>query len=418
MGEPRGPQPIEILLTDRQQAILEEIVRCRNSLQYEVTLATIILQGAAGERNRHIANKLGVNRQTVRFWRARWTKASVELSEAETEIDDKKLRDLILNVLADQPRSGRPGTFTPEQICQIIAVACESPELSGRPVTHWTPVELADEVVKRGIVESISSRTIGRFWEEADLKPHQSRYWLNNERAKDPEKFDEEVRTICEVYKEAQKLHEQGVHVVSTDEKTGIQALERAHPTRPMIPGFEKRREFEYIRNGTQTLIANFKVATGKVISPSVGPTRTEEDFAAHIKRTVDTDHDALWVFLVDQLNIHQSELLVLLVAEKCEIDVDLGIKRKSGVLKSMEIRAQFLQNPSHRIRFVYIPKHSSWLNQVEIWFSILVRRLLKRASFKSVEELRDRILAFIEYFNKTLAKPFKWIYAGRPLVV
>ena len=216
MGEPRDPQPIEILLTDRQRAILdqvqdrflEEIVRCRNSLQYEVTRATIILQGAAGERNRHIANKLGVDRQTVRFWRARWTKASVEFSEAETEIDDKKLRDLILNVLSDQPRNGRPGTFTPEQICQIIAVAldqvqgrlCESPELLGRPVTHWTPVELADEVVKRGIVESISSRTIGRFWEEADLKPHQSRYWLNNERAKDPEKFDEEVRTLCEVY--------------------------------------------------------------------------------------------------------------------------------------------------------------------------------------------------------------------------
>ena len=387
MGEPRGPQPIEILLTDRQQAILdqvqdrflEEIVRCRNSLQYEVTRATIILQGAAGERNRHIANKLGVDRQTVRFWRARWTKASVEFSEAETEIDDKKLRDLILNVLSDQPRNGRPGTFTPEQICQIIAVAldqvqgrlCESPELLGRPVTHWTPVELADEVVKRGIVESISSRTIGRFWEEADLKPHQSRYWLNNERAKDPEKFDEEVRTLCEVYKEAQKLHEQGVHVVSTDEKTGIQPWTRsggAHPTRPMIPGFEERREFEYIRNGTQTLIANpesssgqaFEVATGKVISPSVGPTRTEEDFAAHIKRTVDTKHDACWVFLVDQLNTHQSESLVRLVAEKCEIDMDLGIKGKSGVLKSMEMRAEFLQDPSHRIRFVYTPKYSS----------------------------------------------------------
>lgn len=418
MGEPRGPQPTEIQLTDRQRTILEEIVNCRHSPQYEVTRATIILRAAAGERNRHIADKLEVHKQTVRFWRARWATAFVTLAEMEPETDDKQLRNLILNVLADEPRSGRPGTFTAEQICQIIAVACESPELSGRPVTHWTPIELADEVIKRGIVENISSRTIGRFLEEADLKPHQSRYWLNNERAKDPEKFDQEVKAICDLYKEAQELHEQGVHVVSTDEKTGIQALERAHPTLPMVPGFEERREFEYIRHGTQTLVANFEVATGKVIFPSVGPTRTEEDFAAHIEKTVDVDPDAKWVFLLDQLNIHKSESLVCLVAEKCKIEVDLGVKGKSGVLESMETRAEFLQDPSHRICFIYTPKHTSWLNQVEIWFSILVRRLLKRASFRSVEELRNRILAFIEYFNKTLAKPFKWTYAGRPLVV
>jgi transposase len=204
--------------------------------------------------------------------------------------------------------------------------------------------------------------------------------------------------------------------VISTDEKTGIQALERAHADLPMKPGLEKRMEFEYIRNGTQCLIANFDVATGEIVSPSVGPTRNEEDFASHIERTIDTDPQAPWIFVSDQLNTHKSESLVRLVANRCGVKEDLGVKGKSGILESMDSRVEFLQNPTHRIRFVYTPKHTSWLNQVEIWFSILVRRLLKRAGFKSTEELRNRILAFIDYFNRTMAKPFKWTYAGRPL--
>jgi transposase len=204
---------------------------------------------------------------------------------------------------------------------------------------------------------------------------------------------------------------------VSTDEKTGIQANERAQPPRPMRPGLVERAEFEYIRHGTQTLIANFEVATGQVIAPSVGPTRTEEDFVGHIERTIARDPAATWILIVDRLNTHQSESLVRLVAQACGIEAELGVKGQTGILESMPTRADFLQAPTHRIRFVYTPKHTSWLNQVEIWFSILVRRLLTRASFTSVEELRQRIVAFIDYFNQTMAKPFKWTYAGRPLV-
>jgi len=211
-------------------------------------------------------------------------------------------------------------------------------------------------------------------------------------------------------------MHEQGVYVVSTDEKTGIQANERAHPTRPMKPGLVERVEFEYIRHGTQTLIANFEVATGQIVAPSVGPTRTEEDFADHIERTIARDPAAAWIFIVDRLNTHQSESLVRLVANQCRIEEELGVKGKSGILESMPARATFLQDRQHRIRFVYTPKHTSWLNQVEIWFGILARRLLKRASFTSVADLRQRMIAFMDYFNKTMAKPFKWTYAGRPL--
>jgi len=244
------------------------------------------------------------------------------------------------------------------------------------------------------------------------------RYWLNNERAKEPEVFDAEVRRVCEHYAKALAWHQEGVHLVSIDEKTGIQALQRLHPALPMRPGLLERQEHEYVRHGTQCLIANFEVATGHVIAPSIGKTRTNEDFAAHIARTIATDPDAGWIFVVDQLNIHQSEDLVKLVASELGLELELDRKGNLKNLKAMASRRAFLEDPTHRIRFVYTPKHTSWLNQIELWFSILARRLLKRGNFVSVEDLRQQILLFIEYFNRTKAKPFKWTYKGRPLKV
>ncbi len=251
---------------------------------------------------------------------------------------------------------------------------------------------------------------------EADLQPHRSRYWLNAKaKAEDPVAFAAQVETVCTVYAYAPMLEALGCHVVGTDEMTGIQALERAAPTKPMRPGCPERREHEYIRHGTTTLIANFNVATGQVLAPSLGPTRTEEDFAAHIRQTVATDPGASWLFLTDQLNTHQSAALVRLVAEHDGLTEDLGVKGQSGILQSMPTRAAFLSDAAHRLQFLYVPKHTSWLNQVELWFSILVRRVLKRGNFASLDALRERILQFIAYFNQT-AKPFKWTYKGRPL--
>ncbi len=219
------------------------------------------------------------------------------------------------------------------------------------------------------------------------------------------------------MYAEAAQLSEnESKHIMSNDEMTGIQALERKHPGYPMKVGGIEKREFEYVRHGTQALIASFNVATGKVFG-TVTNTRTEADYVAHLEQLWNSDPDGEWVMIVDQLNTHKSESLVKVVAQRCGIETELGEKGKSGVLCSMVTRAEFLQEKSHQIRFVYTPKHCSWLNQIEIWFSILWRRVLKRGAFDSQAALRQRLLDFIDYFNRTLAKPFKWTYKGRPLV-
>ena len=253
-----------------------------------------------------------------------------------------------------------------------------------------------------------------------DLKPHRSTYWLNPKAKRDdPVRHAAQEKEICDLYAQAPTLHEQGVHVASADEKTGIQALERAAPTLPMRPGQVERREYEYIRHGTQCLIASFAVATGTIIGSTIGATRNEKDFVEHIRQVIASALDERWIFILDGLNTHFSESLVRLVAGLEARDgptLELGVKGKDGILKNVESRRAYLSNPDHRVRFVYTPKHCSWLNQIEIWFSILSRRALKRASFRSVDELKTALSDFIVYFNRVLAKPFRWTYSGRPL--
>lgn len=228
--------------------------------------------------------------------------------------------------------------------------------------------------------------------------------------------FRAKVRVICGLYQAAPALAETGACVASLDEKPGIQALEDASARVPMVPGQIEKREFEYRRRGTQCLLASMDVATGSILAAHVGPTRTEDDYLELVRATVETAPRARWYLVADNLNTHQSASLVEWVADQLDVDVDLGKKGQRGILKSMQSRRDFLSDPSHRIQFLYTPKHCSWLNQIELWFSILVRRLLKRASFRSTDELKRRILDFVSFFNATMAKPFEWTYKGKPL--
>lgn len=407
----------KVTVTERQHAILLALRNATSAPSHFRQRAAVILLAFDGLRNDEIAARIGLGRFQVGRWRRRWARAWSGLIDLECRETKADLRRALEAVLSDAARPGAPGKFTAEQVTGILAVACEPPEKSGRPITHWTAHELADEVVKRGIVASISTTQVGRYLREAAMQPHKSRYWLNTTE-KDPVLFRQQVEAVCDTYRRAPVLERtQGTHTVCVDEMTGIQALERIAATKPMIAGKPARIEFEYKRHGTLTLIGNFRVTTGELIAPTIGPTRTEADFASHIEQTMATDPGASWVFVADNLNIHCSETLVLVVAEACAIEAPLGQEGVRGILRSVASRQAFLSEPSHRVRFVYTPKHSSWLNQIEVVFGVVMRKVVRRGSFTSVKDLRDKLMNFIEYFNRVFAHPFRWTYTGRPLM-
>ena len=407
----------KISFTEKQQKILEQISRSRTASQRLVQRVGIILMAFSGLLNAEIGNSIGLARKQVGLWRRRWQQSYDALGAIECNENEATLCRAIEEVLGDAPRGGSKGTFTAEEVTQILAVACEPPEQSGRPINQWTHRELADEVVRRGIVKFISVSQVGRYLIQAELQPHRSKYWLNT-KEKDREVFATQVQIVCQTYLEAPDLYfQENTHTVSVDEMPGIQAVERIAKTISMQPGQPARIEYEYKRHGTLCLIGNWHVVLGQMISPTIRVTRTEEDFAWHIHHTVQTDAEAGWVFVVDNLNTHCSETLVCYVARLEGIDQStLGQKGKSGILKSMATRQAFLCERRHRIRFVYLPKHTSWLNQIEIVFGIVGRRVVRRGNFRSLAALKERLLQFIDYFNLTFAKPFRWTYTGRPV--
>jgi transposase len=345
----------KLVITERQQTVLRQIVAASTSPVRLVQRAEVILRAFQGEHNQVIAAAIDLDPTAVGLWRRRWAKAWPKLIHIECTETHAAFRRAIEDILSDAPRSGNPGKFTPEQITRILALACELPEQSGRPITHWTYKELADEAKKRGIVASISPAQVGRYLREAELQPHKSRYWLNA-KEKDPRQFQQEVEAVCDSYQEAPRLYgQENTHTVCTDEMTGIQALERIAQTLPMTPGCVECREFEYKRHGTTTLIGNFHVVTGQLIAPTLGPTRTETDFVRHIAQTVATDPQASWVFVVDNLNIHASEGLVQWVAKTCGIEQDLGKKRqaRSAAFAANAAGVPEQTRPAHPLRIL-----------------------------------------------------------------
>ena len=409
----------KVTVTEKQHAILVQFANTRTASQQLVQRSKIILLAFCGMLNTEITEQVGLNRQQVGLWRRRWADSWQALIAIECRENHATLKRSIEQTLSDAPRSGTPCTFTAEQVTQILAIACESLELSGRPIDNWTHRELTAEVIKRQLVPSISISQVGCYLKEADLQPHRSKYWLNT-KEKDQEVFDQQVQIVCQTYQEAPELYFQAnTYTVSVDEMPGIQAIERIEKRIPMQPGRPERIEYEYKRHGTLCLIGNWDVVTGQMIAPTIGATRTEQDFLRHIFHTIQTDPKAGWVFVMDNLNVHCSASLVRYIADLEGIDESmLGEKGKSGILKSMVTRQAFLMDRNHRVRFVFTPKHSSWMNQIEVVFGIVHRRAVARGSFASKQELRDRLLSFIDYFNRTFAQPFRWTYTGRPVKV
>ena len=320
----------KILVSEKQHVLLNEFSKSRTVALGVVQRATIILLGFAGLLNEEIASQVGLNRQQVGLWRQRWRDAWDALCVWECR-EPHRLREAILDVLCDAPRPGAPATFTAAQVAQIVALACEPPERSGRPISRWTLRELRDEAIKRRIVQEISVSQVGRFLQQAAVQPHRRKMWLNTTE-KDPQKFQAEVENVCRTYLEAPaKAAADGAHTVSVDEATSLQAIERNAPDQPVEPGRVARQEFEYTRHGTTTLTAGLDVVTGMIVCPTLEATRTEPEFVAHIARTVETDPAAEWIFVVDCLNTHMSESLVKFVAERCGLRDALGKKARAA---------------------------------------------------------------------------------------
>jgi hypothetical protein len=305
------------------------------------------------------------------------------------------------------PAPAGPGAFPPDERLHVVNLATSQTEDHDQPASRWSLDDLAATIVNEAYYKAISRSTIQRILADAEIKPHKSVYWLNSH---DPD-FDAKAQAICQLYLNAPGLYQQGRLVLSCDEKTGMQILRRVAPTRPVAPGQPEKREFEYERLGTRTLIATFAVPTGEVVW-DLGPTRTSLDFRAHVLRVARHWPDmAGFDWVVDNLNTHLS-------LELCEVVAYLnGVPFEPHNLETMVQRRAFLSTPSRKHVFHYVPRHGSWLNQVELFFSVLSRQFLRRGDFESVAEFEGRLRAYLDAYNLERAHPYRWTYTGQPLV-
>ena len=285
-------------------------------------------------------------------------------------------------------------------------MATRKPATYHCPATRWGLDDLV-AALQQEQPWTMSRSGIWRILEEADLKPHRSVYWLNSH---DPS-FEAKASDICALYLKALQCLAEGRLVICSDEKTGRQILQRKYPTQPIEPGKPEKREHEYIRHGTRALIASFVVPTGQVVW-NLGQTRTSADFATHLAHVVHQlpamKRDD-WV--VDNLNTHWSLDVCRLVATWCKVPF------VPEDLRQGEQRRAFLRNASHQHVFHFTPKHGSWLNQVELWFSVFARRFLKRGDFDSAQDFETRLCEYLEIYNTHHAHPYRWTYTGHPLV-
>ncbi len=292
-----------------------------------------------------------------------------------------------------------------------MVLVTTNPADVGVPVSHWSLEDLALKILQDAHYRDMSRSTIQRLLAEADLKPHRCRSWMHSD---DPA-FEEKALALCKLYVDAPRLYQHGELLLCCDEKTGIQALQRKHPTKPLQPGRAALEESEYIRHGTRCLLATFVVPTGQVYG-EVTARRTNQDFRRHIRHTVAwlaAHGPQAWKYhwVMDNLNTHWS-------LEVCALFARLnGIKHEPKKLRRGRERVAFLTDPTHQHVIHYTPKHGSWLNQVELWFSVLARRVLRRGSFRSKADLTRKILAYIAYYNEHKAHPYDWTYTGKPLV-
>lgn len=353
--------------------------------------AQVILHAAQGQSNQQIRDQFGFDLKTIRKWRSRYLRRREE-----------KPQSSVGQRLTDADRPGRPPKFSEFFFVDLVAIATSKPEDSQRPVTHWTSWELAEEVVLRRMTTSIHRSTISRFLAECKLQPHRVKGWMN--RKEDPE-FEPRAHGVKELLVQAQKAPCPEHVVVSFDEKTGMQAKERIAPDQPMAPGRPTRQEFEYQRHGTLVLFAMMLVHTGEVLArtrPNRPNTVTADVLRSLLQDLLTSGYKRISVVL-DQLNTHWSEDLVKVVAQMCGL-----AEPASESIRTGDQRRAWLEDPTKPIVFHFTPKHASWLNPVETWFSVLVRKVLRRGSFRSTADLEEKVHRFIDYFNEKLARPYR----------